>query len=248
MPRLTIVLLTLAAAGAVRAEDFRVENKVFLGNEKEPRIESTTIFHEGVIYDYLKHPDEVTVFDKNRGRFILLDPVKRRKTEISTDEIEGLNKNLRQWASTQTDAMLQFLAHPTFDEQFDESSGELTFASEWLTYRVLPDALGNAQMAKQYRDFSDWYTLLNTRLNPGSRLPFARLVVNEALEKRGQLPKEVHLTMRAKRGLPLQKTTLRSEHHLVPGLVQSDRDRIRQTDEYLGMFPTVEFQEYQKGG
>ncbi len=233
-------------APARAAEEFRIENKVFVGSEKEPRTESTTIFYQGLVYDYLKEPAEVTVFDPPHRRFILLDLSRRLKTELSADEVAALNHNLRDWAAGQSDPYLQFLADPKFDEQFDGETGTLVLASPWVSYRVVTQVPDNPAVARQYREFSDWYTLLNTRLNPGSKLPFARLALNEALEKRGRIPKEVHLTMRSKRGLPFQKITVRSEHHLVSTLLQSDRDRIRQSDEFMGMFRAVDFSEYQK--
>lgn len=228
------------------AEDFRVENKIYAGSDKEPRTESTTIFYQGLVYDYLKEPGEVTVFDPTHRRFILLDLSRRLKTELSADEVAALNHNLRDWAASQTDPYLQFLADPKFDEQFDEATGTLVLASPWISYRVVTQSPDNPAIARQYREFSDWYTLLNTRLNPGSKLPFARLSLNAALEKRARIPKEVHLTMRSKRGLPFQRITIRSEHQLVTTLLQSDRDRIRQTDEFMGMFRSVDFSEYQK--
>lgn len=228
------------------AEEFRVENKVYVGSEKEPRSESTTIFYQGLVYDYLKEPAEVTVFDAPHRRFVLLDTSRRLKTELSADEVAALNHNLRDWAAGQADPYLQFLAAPKFEEQFDEPSATLTLTSPWVSYRVVTEVPDNPAIARQYREFSDWYTLLNTRLNPGSKLPFARLSLNESLDKRGRIPKEVSLTMRSKRGLPFQKITVRSEHHLVPTLLQSDRDRIRQTDEFIGMFRMVDFGEYQR--
>ena len=42
--------------GSVLGEDFRIENSVYLGSQKEPRIRSTTIFCGGVVYDYLEEP------------------------------------------------------------------------------------------------------------------------------------------------------------------------------------------------
>ncbi len=243
-----LALGSIASPGAFlgAAEDFRVENKVFIGSEKEPRIESTTLFCQGLVYDYLKEPAEITVFDAPHRRFVLLDLWRRVKTELSADEVAALNHNLRDWAAGQTDPYLQFLADPKFEEQFDEPSETLVLASPWVSYRVVGQVPGNPAIVQQYREFSDWYTLLNTRLNPGSKLPFARLRLNEALEKRGRIPKEVHLTMRSKRGLPFQKITVRSEHQLVTTLLQSDRDRIRQTEEFMGMFRAVDFSEYQK--
>jgi hypothetical protein len=43
------------------AKDLRIENAVFSGNEKTPSSESTTIFHNGNVYDFMKDPAETVV-------------------------------------------------------------------------------------------------------------------------------------------------------------------------------------------
>ena len=247
--------LALSAAGtleirAVIAEDFRIENQVFQGAEQEPQIQSTTIFYQGVVYDYLEKPAEITVFDRAHHRFILLSTTRRLKTELTTDEIWDLNQQLRTWAASHADPFLKFLADPKFEESVDAGTGDLIFASPWLTYRVVLEDPRNTSIAEQYRYFSDWYTLLNTRLNPGTRPPFARLLVNEAMAKRHQLPKEVQLTFPAKKTtLPFQKkpiTTIRSVHVLIRQLVQSDRDRVKETDDFLAVFQPIDVMQYLK--
>ena len=42
-----------------------------------------------------------------------------------------------------------------------------------------------------------------------------------------------------------QKITVRSEHQVIPRLVESDRARVAQTDQFMAMFPTVSFRQYQ---
>lgn len=236
----------LGPAGRAAGEDFRVENKIFVGTENEPRTVTTTIFHDGTVYDYLEKPAEITIFDKARKRFVLLDPARRVKTELAIDEVSGLSQNLRTWASAQSDAYLKFLGSPKFEEQRDEKTGEMVLESPWITYRVKAEAADSDEMAKQYREFCDWYAQLNTRLNPGYKQTFARMALNEALEKRNELPHEVHLTLKSR--VPFQKTTVRSQHQVARHLVQSDRDRVAQTDQFLAMFQTVKFDEYQKKG
>jgi hypothetical protein len=240
---MTLAAMTVGTSPA-RGDNFRVENKVFVGNETTPRSESTTIFHEGVVYDYLEKPAEIIVFDKARKRFVLLDPSRRVRTELSTDEVQALSHNLRTWAGGQDNAFLNWLARPKFDQQVDEKTGELLFESPWLVYRVTVAPAESDEIARQYREFSDWYVQLNTRLNPGYKQTFARMVVNEALAKRGELPREVHLTVKSK--VPFQKTTARGQHQVVRRLVQSDRDRVAQTDQFMAIFPPVEFEQYQK--
>jgi len=248
---IAVVLSGLGAAGVLGAgemasgEQFRIENKIFAGDEKKPRIQSTTIFYAGVVYDYLENPAEVTVFDKAHGRFVLLDLTRRIKTELTTQSVAALTERLRERARTQPDPFLQFLADPEFDEQFDETAGELTFASPWVTYRLTTVDADSEAISQQCRAFSDWYCQLNTMINPGTRPPFARMIVNAALADRRQLPREVHLTLRPKARLIPKRITVRSQHQLIRRLVQSDRGRVAQTDQFMAIFKPVSFEEYQ---
>lgn len=229
------------------AEEFRVENKVFLSDKKDgPAIESTTIFLDDQVYDYLTTPEEITVLDRHEGRFVLLDPVRRIRTELATSELSDLAERLRQWAAGQPNEFLRFSAAPELAETYDASTGELRLDSPWIAYRVATTTAKRSEIAKRYREFCDWYCLLNTRINPGARPPFARTQVNKALERLDLLPKEVHLTIRPEGGkLFGQKITVRSEHQVIPHLVESDRARVAQTDQFMAMFPTVSFRQYQ---
>ena len=228
------------------AEDFRVESKVFSGAEKSPKTQSTTIFYRGAAYDFLQKPSEIIVLDPARGRFILLDTNRRMRTDLTTQEVLGINDNLRQWAATQTDGFSKFCAAPKFEQRVDQQSSELVMESPWITYRVTATNAESEAIAEQYRGFSDWCARLNTRLNPGYMLALARLEVNDALRQRHQVPQSITLTMQSRKGLFPQKMVLRSEHQFVRHLVESDRDRIAQTDQFMTIFQPVSFEEYQK--
>jgi len=238
-------LLALPDRGPRAEEGFRVESKVFFGSDKEPKTESTTIFCRGLVYDYLKSPAETIVLDAARGRFVLLDRERRVRTEVTTQEVLGLCENLRKWAAMQTDSYLKFLAAPTFEEQPDERTGELVFQSPWLTYRVTTADAESESVVRQYREFCDWYARLNARLNPGYKLVFARLAINEAICKHGQVPREITLAL-PRKALAFQKSTIRSEHQFISHLVESDRDRIAQTSQFMAIFKPVDFAEYEK--
>ncbi len=240
------MLLASAAPASALEEDFRVDSRVFVGSDKEPKSENSTIFCRGVVYDYLQKPAETIVFDPQRGRFILLDPARRFKAEVTTKEVLTLSENLRQWADAQTDAFLKFLGAPKFDQRTDQRTGDLLFESPWVTYRVAARDAESDAVAEQYRQFSDWCARLNTRLNPGYKLALARLELNEALFKRRLVPQTITLTVQSKRGFPFQKTVVRSEHQLVRHLVESDRDRVAQTDQFLAIFSPVALDDYQK--
>ena len=245
------LVLTLGGVSAnaplASAEDFRVENKVFAGNRKKPISQSTTIFLDGVVYDYLENPAEVIVFEKEQGRFTLLDTTRRVRTELPTGKVAAFTKQLQQSASQQEDPFIKFLAAPEFEEQFDESSGELTLSSSWMTYRVeLVDAESRT-VAQQYREFSDWYAQVNAVLNPGSKPPFARMLVNAALAKHEATARKVHLNMIPKKSSPPKRLKLHSEHQLVRQIVQADLDRVMQTRQFMQIYKPVGFEQFRSG-
>ncbi len=238
------------AAPSIRGADFQVKNRIFVGDEEEPQVESSTIFTKGVVYDFLDKPAEITVFDQSRGRFILLDQASRTKAELSADEVLEFIRGLRRRAVAADDQYIQFQADPKFDQQEDESSGQLTFASTWMTYGVMPADARSSEIAGQYRQFCDWQARLNTMLRPGSRLPFGRMIVNAELQKREKVPGQVHLTLTPKKGFRQgfrpKSFVLRSEHKLIPRLIESDRRRVAQAGEFMAIFKSVGFKQYQK--
>jgi hypothetical protein len=235
----------MAAADAKPPADFRIENQVFVGKKKEPAAKSTTIFYRGVVYDFLAAPAEVTIYDPAENRFILLDLDRKLKTELGTGTIEKMLKRITKLAAKSKDPKIQFLYHPMFRESFDKKTGELVLEADPMTYRVKGEATGSEDLARQYRRFSDAYAKLNTYLRPGSRPPFARLIVNEALEKRKEIPKEIVLILKMHRGLKLRPDTLRSEHRLIKRLLESDHRRIKQAGEQMAKFKAVGFREYE---
>ncbi len=233
-------------SAGVAAEEFRIVNRVYVGNEKEPKVTSTTLFHERTVYDFLESPAEITIFDPDRDRFILLNTEKKIKTELTTNEVARFAERLQQWAKEHPSPFLRFMGSPRFEEKINDVSRELEFDSPFVTYQIVAEDAKDPGIADQYREFSDWLAKLNTLLNPGAYPPHARMLVNSILAKRHEVPAEVRLTMRTKGRLQLRPVTFQSKHHLVRRLVESDRRRIAQVAEYLSMFSSVSFNEYQK--
>lgn len=231
----------------LRAEDFRVENKIFRGRANTPASQSTTIFCDGVVYDYLKDPQEVIVLDQAAGRFVLLDTARRVRAEVTTQHVAQFTEEVREVAGTREDPFKKFLAEPKFTTVFDEDENSLTLSSPWMTYRLLLEDPESPEIAAQYQHFSDWYARLNTMINPGSKPPFARLLVNAALAERGATAREVRLTVTPPRTFPPRKITLRSEHRLVREVAGADLDRVAQTRQFMDIFKRISLAEYLRG-
>ena len=232
------------AAGPSADADFRIDNKVFVDGQTTPTSESTTIFHQGVVYDFMKQPEEVIVLDKAADRFVLLDTLRKIRAELSTANLLDFNEQLRQSARKQSDPLLNFLADPEFKEEFDETAQELTLSSDWMTYRVLLEKVDESEIMALYREFSDWYARLNTRMSPGSRPATARLLVNEALSRRKATARNVALTITLRKTFPPKRMSLHSEHQLIRHIAESDLDRVTQTRQFMTIFKPVSFEEY----
>ena len=74
------IALVLLLASVATAEEFRIRTKIFLGARTSASAENLTLFTDGTVYDFLlTEPKEVTIFDQNSERFVLLDM--RRKVK-----------------------------------------------------------------------------------------------------------------------------------------------------------------------
>jgi hypothetical protein len=238
---LPLMLLAIEA----RAADFRIQSKVF-GEAPSPLAENLTLFRAGAVYDYLEEPATVTVFDPARGRFLLLDPARRRQTEVSADEVEHFVSRLKERCVKEPEGFLRFMADPQFDAKQDQASGELVLSSAWLTYRVSSIQAQSADELEQYRQFADAYARLNTLTNPGNIPPFARLALNATLFQRNEIPERVRLDLTGPKPLGQQQVTFRSEHLVTRRLLEGDLQRINQTAKDITTFNTVSLKEFTK--
>lgn len=226
------------------AEDFRIETKVFVDNDKAPVSQTVTLFRAGVVYDYLADPPRVAVFDKPHGRFVLLDVVHKHKTEIDAEQVMNFCDELRNLAVSGPNAYLKFMGNPQFEPALDEHSGKLTMASEFVTYKVQTTPAKNAEVAHQIREFSDWYMRLNAMTQRGSRPPFPRLAVNEELDRRELVATHVQMTLAEQGRATKQPLVMRSEHAVAWRLLPRDLDRISETGNQLANFRSVSFNEF----
>jgi len=253
LPSLDWISLTLFAAAAilpvvcqqeVAAEEFRIETTIYVGDEEAPVSSTTTLFSGGVVYDFLDQPEQIAVFRRpgggKPGRFILLDPERRVRTELSTDRLAGAMNKLRTWAGRQKDPFLQFAADPQFQESFDHDSGKLVLASHEESYRIETEPAEQPGALAEYREFLDWYARLNTLLQAGPP-PEPRLQVNAALARYQVVPMRVELTRAG------DKEPLRAEHDFTWRLSQDDRARIDDACASLAAYRPVDNAEFLRG-
>jgi hypothetical protein len=230
-------------ANPLRADGFRIETKIFVGDEEEPISQTTTLFLEGAVYDFLEQPAQIAVFRHptggKPGRFILLAPDERIQTEITTDQLAGAMTKLRTWAARQNDPFLKFAADPQFKESFEPENGRLVLASHLENYNVTTTRPEHAQWLSEYREFLDWYTQLNTLVTAGPP-PEPRLRLNEALARHEVVPVNVELKRAG------EKEPLRAEHKFTWRLSRKDHDRIEDVRASLASYRKVDNSEFQR--
>ncbi|MBL8828320.1 MAG: hypothetical protein JNM18_15165 [Planctomycetaceae bacterium] len=243
MNRLLIALLVvICLSSRVSADDFCIYNKVYIGKDVA---ESTTIFRGGRVYDLLTQKAEITIFDPSNNRFVIIDPERKLKTEVTTDQIEGFIQRVRSGVANTEPGLATFLIDPVFEESYDPIESRLTLKSDWLTYEVKSQTPKFASMAQQYAPYIQWQTKLNSVLRIGSLPPFPRMKLNEALARQGRLPVEVAVTRYS--APPLRRpATLRSEHRIQAALLPTEQAKIDEADRHLATFPTVSMIEYQR--
>lgn len=244
IPALSLLASQVPVAAA-QVEEFRVETDIFLGGEKEPVAQSVTLFSGGLVYDFpLIGPQEITVFDGGRGRFVLLDVPRRTKTTLTTQELLQTTAAIKVQAQ-QLDGVFAFAADPQFRYEADAEKGWLTLSSSLLSYRAKGIKPKLAVTADVYRDFADWYARLNAT-RPGNLPPFPRLELNRALAEQQQVPEEVELTVEPKNRWAGRKLIVRSHHIFNWRLSNTDHKRIETAGTYMADFQAISFQDYRQ--
>ena len=252
MKRILCVLTLLATAmiaAAAGGQDFRVDNELFIGKEREPAVETLTIFTDGLVYDFvLTEPREVVILDAQRSRFSLLDESRQVRTVLSTQELMDFTLALETHAVQAKDPLFSFAAKPQF-QTTEKVTGdaaqqtiELKLSGKPIEYVVQAHRVERPDAAKIYRHFADWYARLNAS-RPGNLPAGARLALNEELGRRDLLPLEVVRTVTPANPLA-RKVEIKSRHLVNWTLSGEDRRRIERASDNLATFRAVSYDEY----
>jgi hypothetical protein len=235
----------IAGLRSAAADGFRIATKVYVGEEKQkqqPVGEATTLFLDGVVYDFLKNPEQIAVFRKptgdKPGQFILLSDEHSIQTKISMEKIAGAMQKLRTVASHQHDAYSKFAANPQFDESFDDNTGKLILASHVENYSVETKPADHPDEMREYRVFLDSYTQLNTLLSGSGMPPEPRMRLNSVLARHKAVPLKVELTRKG-------EDLLRAEHEFTWRLSQDDHKRIDDVRASLTSYREVPNKDFQ---
>lgn len=243
-----LVLLALLGCGIASAEDFRVDTEIFRGEEKEPAAETLTLFSNGLVYDFmLTGPEEIAIFDAQRGLFTLLDVERKVQASIRTQDLMDYVFSLSAEAAKSKDAVFSFAAQPKWEpkfEEFEENSQtftRVTLAGGPLEYKAVGKRPPDGNNARAYHYFADWYARLN--VTRAGLPPQARLDLNKALGDKELMPTEIVRTITTG-GRFSEPVIARSRHLTNWTLSGTDRERIAKAGDYRATFKAVSFNDY----
>ncbi len=241
------LLLVLACGRLARAADpaepaafpgplsLRVETELFRDGDDEPVARSLTLFDGGVAWDFLELPAsdgakpamqlvEIVLHDPARERVVVIDPVRRMKTEIPLIRLERMSVSLAKWARSSDDRLVRWAGGPDFEGHFEEDEETLALSGPRVRYSVRLATAESPEAAGTYRQFADTAILLKALLNPGGIPPFPRLALNRRLEAATAIPAEVTLEIDPKLAMVAGGAArLRSVHNSHPRLLAADR-------------------------
>jgi hypothetical protein len=239
-------------ATPVVGQTFRVDTELFENQEKEPFLETLTIFSDGTVYDFRwTEPKEVTVLDMKNGRITLLDESRQKKAQVTTEELLAFCLALETHAAQEKDRLFAFCALPKFEisEKAIEENGqalvEVSLAGKPLTYVARGVKPQQAEAVRAYRQFADWCARLNATRG-GNLPPGARLSLNQALADRDLIPLDIMRTIPAS-GPFGKKLEVRSEHRMNWALAGEDIRRIDRAGDMMAKFEVISYDDYRAG-
>lgn len=255
-----VVVLSLAACSApefASAQEMTVYTTVSdVGNGDAPRTigSSLTLFHAGKVYDYMEDAGELVVLEPNVHRLTLLNS-NYTATRVEFSELLQFLKVAETESaeyilelSQQTDpgsgrvrSLLQFQLTPQFQED-SATKNRLVLRGGVMNYDVRTADSPDPQQVKQYLMYADWAARLNFVLHPGSSYPAPRLILNDALRRKGALPVAVELSTMSE-----NPVRLAARHTYQWELQATDRSHIHKWTQLLESEKVrwVSFHEYQ---
>jgi len=224
----------------------RVESELFNDGATEPVARSLTLFDGGVAWDFLELPAakgkpeagmelvEIVLHDPARERVVVIDPVRRVKTEIPLIRLERMSVSLAKWARSSDDRLVRWAGGPDFTSNFAEDEETLVLSGPRVRYAVTLAAAESPEAAGTYRQFADTAILLKALLHPGGIPPFPRLALNRRLEAAAAIPSEVTLEIDPRLAMVAGGAArLRSVHKSHPRLLAADRRLIADAEAHV---------------
>ena len=243
---LPMVLGFMAIEQTANGQEFRIESTVYTAASNLPVSQNTTLFSQGLIYDFQLSDDaqpkplEIVIFDTRRRKMVLLDPSRKFRLEMPDLQLLKIFEGVRR--ETIQDERSSFLVEDNFHEDVDLSTNWVTLTSPQIEYRFHGRQPKDVSIIAQYNDFLDNFTMLIAS-DPTKIPPFARMKMNQSIKRLGWMPTEVQISIK-QNSLFRQPFNATSKHVIIYQLSDEDRTRIVKAKQQWMQFKAVELDEY----
>ncbi|MGL4595842.1 MAG: hypothetical protein ACRCUY_14060 [Thermoguttaceae bacterium] len=230
------------------AERVRIDNEIRAG--ESTAIKSTAYLIGNNFYSFIGDAGEVTFFDAEKEVFTLIHPALRLKTFLDGAETRQKAESLREAAHEREkqSAYWNFLVKPVFQQERNDVTGTIALQSFWIDYLLTTSGFPDDNTAARFFRFCDWTCYLNLRLSPQSSTMFARLEVNRILRESNRFPHKITMSIypKGKTGIRPLEEQMSSTHQMVFRFTELDDKRLDQVHEWMRVFQTISFAEYQE--
>lgn len=246
-----IICVIAAPADFVLAQidrriEFKIDTKMYVGDNQEAVFENKTIFSDGLIFDFplaagSTSPDEVLVYDSNLKTISLLDLKRQMQLRLLDVQLVKMIDGVREEMATgdRSRAMLD----QKFKETIDTEKGLLTLIGDQkMTYQLHGTAPKSAKVLSAYFEFLDVFTRVQIT-DPKRLPPFARLRLNESIRRIGWIPDRVDITIGESDVFP-EDFKARTEHKLTMTITDRDRTEIGLVKKNWAALPEVSLTKY----
>jgi len=241
-----LMLGSMIIQQSANGQEFRIESTVYTADSNLPVSQNTTLFSEGLVYDFQLSNDaqpkplEIVIFDTRSRTIVLLDPNRKIRLEMPDLQllkiVDGVRREMVQ------DKRSSFLVEDTFHEDVDMSTNWVTLTSPQIVYRFNGSQPKDVSIIPLYNDFLDNFTMLIAS-DPTRIPPFARMKLNQSIKRLGWIPTEVQISVK-QNSLFRHAFNATSKHVIIHHLSDEARTRIATAKQQWMQFKPVELGEY----
>lgn len=198
MARLLLSLsIALCCSLSASAQDgFRIETDVFEEGKDKPVSSNLTLFKDGIGYDFPRSSQIVTLVDPRQNRIILFDTSRSLRTLVDLGELTQLTQIAKKQAPEEIRAIIAEA------EAIRHGENDVTVGGATMKYKATLQRAASAEHAKTYAEFASALALFNaaqqnllTKSQGANKLPFARLKLNEVIQSKNAIPREITRTI-----------------------------------------------------
>jgi len=184
-------------------EGFRIETDVFEEGQDKPFSRNLTLFKDGVGYDFPRSSPIVTLVDPRQNRIIVFDTARSLRTLVDIDRLREFTQIANQATKTGTTeerrALRAIIAEA---DSVRHGENDVTVGGATMKYKATLQRAPSADYAKTYAEFASALALFNaaqqnllTKAQGANKLPFARLKLNEVVQSKNAIPREITRTI-----------------------------------------------------